>query len=255
MARGIFVNGVEGAGLPADDPGFTLGLNVFETLRTYGRSPFRLGAHLARLAASASAIEVPVPGELEGEIRAVAAANRDIWIRVALTAGGNRVLQFESVDQAKIGAPVRVASVQMAPTPWLPGSVKHGSRAGWVLAAKALGVEEVVFVDPAGDILEANRSNVFAVVGGVIRTPANDGEKLEGVTRGALLEAAAEAGLAVEVGPLPLSAPFGELYLSSTLKQLAPVVDIDGREVGGGPVGAALLAAFRAIVARECGVA
>ena len=141
----------------------------------------------------------------------------------------------------------------MTPLPWLPGSVKHGSRAGWVLAARAAGVDEVVFVNPEGNILEANRSNVFAVVGGVLSTPPNDGAKLEGVTRGALIEAARRAGLPFEESHLALEEGFDELYLSSTLKELAPVEEIDGRKVGGGPVGSALLEAFRELVVRECG--
>ena len=246
------VNGIEGAGLPADDPGFTRGLNVFETLRTYARAPFRLEPHLRRLEASAAAMEVPLPSidAIRDEI--LAHAGEDVWIRVTLTAGGNRVLQTEPVERAKIGRPVRVATVQMMPVPGLPGSVKHGSRAGWVLAARARGVDEVVFVNPRGHIMEANRSNVFAVVGGVVRTPPNDGEKLEGVTRGALLDAARACGISFDESPLRVDEPFEELYLSSTLKELAPVLEIDGRAVGGGPVGAALHEAFRALVAVEC---
>lgn len=238
--------------MPADDPGFTRGLNVFETLRTYGRAPFRLEPHLRRLEASAAAMEVPLPSIEVIREEILAYVSEDIWVRVTLTAGGNRVLQTAPVDRAKIRRPVRVSSVLMTPVPGLPGSVKHGSRAGWVLAARARGVDEVVFVNPEGHILEANRSNVFAVVGGVVRTPPNDGAKLEGVTRGALLDAARASGIPFDDSPLGLDEEFEELYLSSTLKELAPVLEIDGREVGGGPVGAALHEAFGALVAAEC---
>ena len=51
-------------------------------------------------------------------------------------------------------------------TPGLPDTVKHGSRAGWVLSARALGVTEILLVRE-GRILEANRSSVFAVIGGL----------------------------------------------------------------------------------------
>ena len=120
-----------------------------------------------------------------------------------------------------------------------------------MLAAKKLGVDEVIFVDPAGNILEANRSNVIAVIDGELVTPPNEAN-LDGVTRGAMLEAAAHSGLSIREASLPLDSVFQELYLSSTLKELAPVARFDGRAVGGGPLGASLHAAFRALVAREC---
>ncbi len=251
MSGQVFVNGVEGAGLPGDDPGFTRGLNVFDTLRSYGGNPFRLEPHLDRLELSAAALEIPCPSRdvLRAEILSMSVGDR--CLRVALTAGGNRVLAWTPIDPAVVGAPVSVASVVSHPNPYLPGHVKHGSRAGWVLAARHLGVTEVVFVDPAGNILEANRSNVFAVVDGVVRTPPL-GANLQGVTRGAILEAALEADLPVSEAPVPLGTRFDELYLSSTLKELAPVAKLDDREVGGGPVGERLHAAFRALVAREC---
>jgi branched-subunit amino acid aminotransferase/4-amino-4-deoxychorismate lyase len=252
MTGQVFVNGTLGAGLPGDDPGFTRGLNVFDTLRSYGGVPFRLEPHLDRLELSAAALEIPSPGRdvLREEILALSDGDR--CIRVALTAGGNRVLAWTPIDAAKIGAAVCVASVVSHPNPYLPGHVKHGSRAGWVLAARRLEVDEVVFVDPDGWILEANRSNVFAVVDGVVCTPPLRGN-LQGVTRGAIIEAAAEAGLTLSQAALPLDAVFEELYLSSTLKELAPVVRLDDRAIGGGPVGQRLHAAFRALVARECG--
>lgn len=251
MAGQVFVNGVLDAGLPGDDPGFTRGLNVFDTLRTYGGTPFRLGPHLDRLELSAAALGIPFPGRavLHEEILGVSAGDR--CVRVALTAGGNRVLTWTPIDPARVGGPVRVASVISQPNPYLPGHVKHGSRAGWVLAARRLEVDEVVFVNPEGNILEANRSNVFAVVDGIVRTPPLGGN-LQGVTRGAILEAARDADLDVSEDPLPLVTEFDELYLSSTLKELAPVERLDDREIGAGPVGARLHAAFRALVTREC---
>jgi len=130
--------------------------------------------------------------------------------------------------------------------------VKHGSRAGWVLASRRLGVDEVVFCDTAGHMLEANRSNIFVIEEGVLKTPPLDGQALEGVTRGALLEAAAAIDMPVEVCPVPLSGSYDEFYVSSTLKELAPVAQLDERAMGGGPMGERLLHAFRALVAKEC---
>ena len=248
----LLVNGIEDAGIPANDPGLVRGLTVFETMRTYGRVPFRLEQHLDRLEASAetTGIAMPPRSALRAEILA-ALDDDDQWVRCLLTAGGNRVIETGDIDASRIGRPVSVAFVDWEPTPWLPGSVKHTSRAAWQLAARERGVDEVIFVSTDGGLLEANRSNVVAVVDGTVCTSEADGRILAGVTRSTMLEAAGNAGLPVRVGHLPADTDFDELYLSSTMKELAPTV-LGGRTLRG-PVGARLLQAFRDLVLAECG--
>lgn len=140
---------------------------------------------------------------------------------------------------------VRCATAQWEPSEWLPGAVKHGSRAGSALVIERHGVDEVLWVDRAGNILEGTRSNVFAVLDGVLVTPPLDGRLLAGVTRQMLLEMAPSVGVPVAERALPADAPFDELYVSSTLKELCPVVELDGAPAaGGGPVGARVSKAF-----------
>jgi hypothetical protein len=68
-----------------------------------------------------------------------------------------------------------------------------------------------------------------------------------------MLDAAEAVGLPVRVAPMPASLPTAELYLASTLKELSPVVSVDGEpRPGRGPVGTALHAAFRKLVQQEC---
>ncbi|HJN76916.1 MAG TPA: aminotransferase class IV [Myxococcota bacterium] len=243
------VNGEERSCIPADDPGFLRGLVCFDTMRTYGRIPFRLAAHMARLEASAAemGIDCPTAAVLE-DVHAL--LETDVWIRVTLTAGGIRVVQAASVDPDRTGRGVHCARLPVLPSPYLRGSVKHGSRAAWVLSAEKLGVDEVLFVAD-GEILEANRSSVIAVLDGVLVTPVADGRLLDGVTRRSMLDAAARAGLQMRVGVVPADADFEELYLASTLKELSPVLTLDGAEIGGGDVGESLHSAFRQLVQLE----
>ena len=94
-------------------------------------------------------------------------------------------------------------------------------------------------------------ANVFVVRQGVILTPPDDGRILRGVTRAALLDAARAEGLAIREEAVR-AGPCDEFYVASTLKELAPVVRLDGRPVAGaGPAGAALAAAFDRLRARE----
>ncbi len=254
MESMIWVNGIKNGGVPGDDPGLTRGLTVFETLRAYGRHPFGLEPHLDRLYASADSMDITLQPRETVRQTILEACREDVWMRYTATAGGNWILQTAPVDPARIWGPVEVACMPWSPPPALPGAVKHGSRAAWVLAARRRGVDEVLLVSPEGEILEANRSNVVAVVNGVLRTPPLDGRQLSGVTRSALLAAAAEKGLPFEETTITLDDDFEELYLTSTLKEMAPVVAIDGAPgPGAGPVGTALHAAFRAYVQARSG--
>jgi branched-chain amino acid aminotransferase len=121
-----------------------------------------------------------------------------------------------------------------------------------MLTAVRLGVDEVILVAADGSLLEANRSSVFAVVEGELVTPRLGDQILAGVTRGALLDAARQAGLSCREGRVESAGPFDEFYLASTLKELAPVASLDGVEgPGAGPVGRALYDAFQELVASE----
>jgi len=254
METMIWVNGVRDGGVPGDDPGLTRGLNIFETLRTYGVVPFGLEAHLDRLYASAASMDIEPPPRAVVRQTFLDVCRPNVWIRYTLTAGGNRILQTAPVDLTRIGAPLRVATLPWITPPELSGAVKHGSRAAWVLAARRRGVDEVLLVAPGGDIHEANRTNVVPVIDGVLRTPPLDGRQLSGVTRSALLAAAEEHGLVLEERPINVADTLQELYLTSTLKEMAPVVAVDGVPgPGGGPLGEALHAAFRARVADTVG--
>jgi branched-chain amino acid aminotransferase len=245
------VDGIDGAMLPADDPAITRGVSVFETMRSYGQTVFRLEQHLDRFVASAKSIGLAGPSRkwLADEVAEVCAA--DVYIRITLTGGGHLITQAHPIDASKVGRAVPVALVDYTPSKWLPGSVKHSSRAGWVMAARGLGVEEVLFQDQSGVLLEANRSNVLVVRDGIVLTPPTDGRILAGITRSALFDAAGREGIRMQESTIRLADGYDELYLSSTLKEVAPV-ELDGIS-GAGPIGEALHRAFQSVVRDETG--
>ncbi|MCB9796166.1 MAG: aminotransferase class IV [Alphaproteobacteria bacterium] len=247
------INGEPEGRLDPEDVGFLRGLTIFETWRSYSEVPFRLEAHLERLVASAASATLPPPdlGVLRAELEQV--AGPDHVTRVHLTAGGQRVVSGRPVDPLYVRKPIRAAWHEVLPGRGMPGSVKHTSRADWLVAARRAGVDEVLLVTPEGELLESNLSNVIAVIDGALVTPPADGRSLPGVTRAAMLEAAAEAGLPMREEKLLRGQQLEALYVCSTLKELSPVVELDGRaQPALHPLGEALHAAFRALVAREC---
>ena len=249
------VNGDPDGRIPNDDLGLLRGWSVFETLRTYGLRPFRMQRHVQRLQRSAQLMEIPLADQdtIQSEIERVLA--EDSWVRILCTGSGTRVVTSKPIDTTRIGRPIRAAGVVMEPSEWMPGVVKHGCRAPWIVASRRHQVDEVFLLDRHRRILEANRSNVIAVRDGVLYTPPLDGRQLEGVTRGAMLDAAQRVGLKVIEAPLAVDASVDELYVCSTLKELAPVAELDGRSCSPamGEVGLRLHRAFRDLVAAELG--
>jgi Amino-transferase class IV/Domain of unknown function (DUF374) len=117
--------------------------------------------------------------------------------------------------------------------------------------ARARGAHEALVVDPNGQIVEGTTSNVFIVRGGEVVTPPEEAGLLAGITRAHLIEIAAEIGQPLRFAPLTPSdlASADEVFLSSSLREILPVVRVDDRPVAGGrpgPVTRALHAQFRA---------
>ena len=101
-----------------------------------------------------------------------------------------------------------------------------------------------------GELAECSQSNFFMVRGGVALTPASEAGLLEGLTRAFLFEVGRDVGVEVRgetLFPKDLEAA-DEAFITSTTRELSPVVRIDDRRVGSGrpgPVTVTLLEAYR----------
>jgi len=90
-----------------------------------------------------------------------------------------------------------------------------------------------------GLVTECAASNVFVVKGGRVATPAADHRILDGINRRIAIRLAAEAGIPLEqrdVAEAELRAA-DEIWITSTTKELAPIVRLDGAAVGDGRPG------------------
>jgi 4-amino-4-deoxychorismate lyase len=259
--------------LRADDEAVLRGRAAFETLRVYGGRPFRLAAHLERLAGSAAVLELTPPDTagLAGlvattleHLGGVDAVMRLVWtpgpeggppsgfVLVTPLPAGFDAMRERGIALASLqlatGAAVRQAS------PWLLAGVKSTSYAVNMAAqaeARRRGADDAVFLSLDGTALECPTSNVWFVAGDVLHTPSLDLGILAGVTRETLLSAAARAGVAVEEGAYPRErlAAAEEVFTSSSVREVMPVVRIDANVVGDGrpgPMAARMQVALRA---------
>jgi D-alanine transaminase len=110
----------------------------------------------------------------------------------------------------------------------------------------ALGHQETILYNQLGEVTEAAACNVFVVKHGIVTTPQLDHQKLPGITRLMLLEILRRDGsIPVEERVVTMNelAHADEVWLTSSSKDIAPVLSIDGKPVGDGAVGDVWLAA------------
>jgi 4-amino-4-deoxychorismate lyase len=250
--------------LYVDDEAFLRSRAAFETTRVYGGQPFRLDDHLARLAGSAARVEIGrIDTDELGRLAALAleaAAAPDAVLRLFVTPGRDgageptQVVMVstlpDGLDQLRERG-MKLVSIQLgldpalrASSPWLLGGVKSTSYAVNMAAeaeAKRRGADDAVFLGSGDIVLEGPVTNVWWRYDDVLYTPALELGILAGVTRAALLEEAAAAGYEVREGAFPRDVMAGanEAFTSSSIREVMPVVDLDGRPVEDGAPGRA----------------
>jgi branched-chain amino acid aminotransferase len=260
------------------DRGFLYGDSVFEVLRTYGGVLFGFEEHLARLARSAELALIAFSDVelLRREILAVVAAtgNAETYIRVVVTRGTGEAL---GLDPALARAPLRVVlATDVPPMPAAmyergigvityrtqrvsEGTSAVGAKLGNYLlsilateAAKRVGADEALILDVRGQVVEGTTSNVFLVRGGTLVTPPDEAGLLAGITRAKVLGLARGLGIGVELrtfAPSELGSA-DEVFITSSIRELVPVISADGAPAGQGrpgPLTTKLLAAYRAL--------
>ena len=124
--------------------------------------------------------------------------------------------------------------------------------------AKQKGAQEALMLGRSGQILEGASSNIFIVKDGKLRTPEPQPGILVGITRATVLAAAAEEGIEAEEGEIRPNDLYDadEAFLTSSIREVMPVVSADGRTIGSGrpgPVTKQLHEGYLRAVARATG--
>ena len=231
---------------------------IFTTLRVRDGTAIALDEHLDRLAASARAVYgKDLPPQLPADVARCLADGGSGRLRITVRPlGGPLQCRAELTGVPPLPPAVRLRGAVL---PGGLGAHKWADRR--LLAALAAGLapgEQVLLTDADGTVLETDRGNVFAVTGGVLRTPDADGRILPGIGRDHVLAAARAAGLPVQAGPVRLAelAAASEAFVVSGLRGVVPVLSLDDPPAAWdpGPVAASLGAALDRGSGRERGV-
>ncbi len=269
---------VDGEAVPAEDAcvsvldiGFQRGFGCFEAMRAYGGTIFRLEAHLDRLAHSASALHLPLPDRTSLIRWCTTVANRagDAVVRLFVSGGvdpGHPGTGSTIVVYAEHPPPSpRVLRIGSRPAPWHPDGARseltgakilsYGFNLAATLAARRDGFDDALLIGRDGDVLEGPTFSVAWFHGDTLRTPSLELGILASITRSAVLDLAAAAGLAVEEGRYTLDEVLAasEVFAMSTVKEVLPVGAVDAHRFDPGTRTARLATAFRKLVAAEIG--
>lgn len=278
--NGQIVDGAE-ARISVFDHGFLYGEGIYETMRTYGGLPFLLERHLRRLRTSARMIALPIPLDDHAIGQRIASttkaagfgpdAGHEAYIRLLVTRGVGE-LSYNPADcpessiviivKPHVNLPARdyevgvtiaiVSTVRNHPASVNP-LVKSNNLLNSALAMQEAikrGAFEGLMRNYRGELAELSTANLFIVKNGVAITPPLDAGLLAGITREFVFDIGSSLGVPVREAVLHDADLFGadEAFLTSTTRELVPIVQVDSQTIGDGrpgPVTRRLLEGYR----------
>ncbi len=261
---------INGRIVPADqaaisifDHGFLYGDSIYEAFRTYHRKLFLFARHFERLEHSARGVFLKLPWPREGFrneiVRTIDAAGYagDSRVRLIVTRGAGE----GTADPETCTDPAVV--IMVSPVPDFPGTMysegvemvvssiprggmvadyKTGNLMHQVLAtreARAKGAHDAILLTTDGYLSDGIACNIYMVQGSTLKTPGTEAAIIEGITKGAVVKLARGIGMDVVQGlfrPAEISRS-SEMFLTSTLREVVPIVRVDGKPVGDGKPG------------------
>lgn len=261
------------------DRGFLFGDGIYEVIPSYDGKLVGFGPHMQRMQDGLDAIELNLKIDQEAW-RTICAqlsernggGNLGLYFHVSRGADTKRhhaypddleptlyAFSFEippapEPDKSKV-TPYTVSTTE--DLRWKRCNIKSTALLGNVMHYQhghSRGHNETILYNPDQELTEASACNVYVVKNGVVITPELDFQKLPGITRLMLIDILRKDGsIPVEERIVKLDELLDadEVWISSSSKEIAPVVEIDGTPVGDGKVGDLWLAAQTLFTARK----
>jgi D-alanine transaminase len=275
----VYLNGQyiprQRASIDVDDRGFLFADGLYEVIHSYEGHLFQLDAHLQRMERGLRSVHIAMD-----DVQAMREVAEQLIVENGFASGEATVyIQITRGSAPRIhgfpppGTPPTVYAAAARFTPqrdqaeegiavilvpdlrWARCDIKSVALLPNVLTrqrAIEAGVEDAVFVRD-GVALEGTSSNFFGVFDGEVVTAPKTNYILPGITRDVMIGLCADIGVPVHEIPI-LEHQLGEaeeLFLTSTLVEIRPIVRLNGHPVGTGtpgPVTRRIQRAFRDLV-------
>jgi branched-chain amino acid aminotransferase len=263
--------------------GLHYGYSVFEGIRCHatprGPAIFRLDDHLTRFANSARIYRMKLPyttpelreacvdlvrrnGIADAYLRPIAFSGYGemgldpskcrIDVAIGLWEWGSLLGKAGETNgvRATVSSWARIDSRSLPPQAKCAANYANGALAK--MEAAAGGYEEAILLNAAGMVAEGTGENIFRVKSGVVSTPPASSGILRGVTRDTVVRLVQEEGLTFQRTDFSREELFtaDELFFTGTAAGIAPIREVDGRQIGDGqyPVVARLRARYDELV-------
>ena len=263
------------------DHGLLYGDGVFEGIRAYNGSVFKLNEHVARLYDSAKTIrlKLPIPpSEMAKLVVETLRKNRlrDAYIRLVVTRGPgdlgvdpslcpNPTLFIIAEPMATVLGPhdvkvvkVNISTVRRDAVDATTHEIKSLNYLNSILAkieANNSGADDAILLDRRGFVSEASVTNLFIVKDRKVATPSSAAGILHGITRARIIELCGDLGLEVQERDITPFEVFtaDEVFLVGTKSEIVAVGSVGGVKIGtggAGPVTRKLVVEFGRLVQR-----
>ena len=273
----VYLNGsflpLEEARVPVMDRGFLFGDGVYEVIPVYGGRLFRLPQHLQRLQDSLDGVRIgnPLTADawrdlLEELVSRNTGSDQAVYLQVTRGVAPKRDHAFPADTRPTVFAmsnplPERhdiageqgIHAITLPDIRWQQCNIKAITLLPNVMlrqqAIEADTAEAILIRD--GFATEGAASNIFIVRNGVIVTPPKGPTLLPGITRDLIIELAVSNALPYREADIPAADLHvaEEIWLTSSTREISPVVRLDDAKVGDGrtgPVWKRMIALFQA---------
>ena len=265
----VFLNGqfipMSEAKISPMDRGFLFGDGIYEVVPSYNAKLVGFGLHIERMQNGLNAIGIKLNLSVndwrdmaQTLIEKNGKGNLGLYFHVSRGADVKRFHAYPehiqptvfayafAIPAATIADKQRVNQYRVTSTEdlrWKRCQIKSTSLLGNVMhfqQGQDAGVHETILYNQHNELTEASACNVFIVKNEVVITPPLDNQLLPGITRNMLIDILRKDGtLQVQERVISMNEvrAADELWLTSSSKEIAPVVELDGKPVGNGGVG------------------
>jgi len=256
----IRINGQNSDQISVLDHAFLYGFGLFETMRGYDGAIFCLQEHLDRLYQAAESLQWILPWEKK-ELQAAVldtiqkVDHPDLYIRLNVTRGLGKspdpttcenpsyVVIVKPYHKSPLeGWDLKPVSIRRNTTS-ITSRIKSLNYLDSILAkqeAKANNAHEGLMLNEKGEVAEGSMSNLFIVTKAKTLATSNlESGILNGITRQVVLKLAKELHIPFEerIIELPELDKAAEIFCTSSLVELMPVLQWKNKTVGSGHIG------------------
>ncbi len=265
----VYLNGrylpVEEATISVMDRGFLFGDGVYEVIPVFGNKLLRFDEHLTRLQNSLNRISLSNPFDnnewktiFSNLLEKNSGEDRAIYLQISRGAYARRDLSARAHGKTQYSPTIFVMVLQVKPPNievlsagisaitvddfrWSACDIKSTSLVANVMLKQQAGdanVEDAILIRN-GVVTEGTASNVFLVKQGVLITPPTGSQLLPGITRDLVIEIAESNAIVVEQREIKEAELYSadEIWMTSSTREIAPVVNLNGKSVGSGVAG------------------